>query len=378
MNNDLSFMDAIDELTGFLTFVSSVVKSDFDPDYRLVHEILRDNISPNLPLFTPRIVEYFRTAVEEELGDGDNKLIEEPVKILQKMIAGAMATVFMGPEIAKSQKVVDSFIDCTYDLGKVIMGVHRKQFWHAFSNRAKYGVMNPLRKHVEIMLEAATPVILERRRLEAEAVANNQEYKRPLDILQILLDKSDSYGFVDIEDICGHLLLLVLASVHTTSDSSAILCYFLGAHPQYIEPLYEEQQEILGQIAKERQLERQNKLVTGEVVSDRDFEGTELDPRRDMDFSAAAVKRMVRMDSFVREIFRFRVERLTHTHMARKRVVLSNGMVITKGKIKTVGSLMVSKYSKIEIQDPSKTKQILLSRGGAYRNARSSNILSGV
>ncbi|KAG0319095.1 hypothetical protein BGZ99_005278 [Dissophora globulifera] len=382
MNQDFSFMDAIDEMTGIQAFTMSVIKSNRRADSPVIHEIIRDNISPNLPLFTPRIVEQLTTAVEKELGDGDGKLVENPLRIFQNMIAGAMASVFMGLEVAKNQKVLDSFIDCTYDFGQVL-GQGKKDSWHAFGNRAKYGVLNPLRKHVNIMVEAATPVILKRRQQEAEAVAKGQEYKRPMDIMQRLLDNSEKYGFIDIED------------------------------------------EVLAQIAKERQQERQSKLDAGEVASERDFDGTKLDSRRDLDFSAAAIKRMVRMDSFVREIFRFRMERLSLAHLARKNVVLSNGMVITKGskaiinmrsinqdsemqgedptefrpwrfvgksksatkasgdflafgmgrhacpgrflaiqELKTVGSLMVQKYSKIEIQDPSKSMSILLSRLG--------------
>ncbi|KAG0303693.1 hypothetical protein BGZ98_006390 [Dissophora globulifera] len=424
MNQDFSFMDAIDEMTGIQAFTMSVIKSNRRADSPVIHEIIRDNISPNLPLFTPRIVEQLTTAVEKQLGDGDGKLVENPLRIFQNMIAGAMASVFMGLEVAKNQKVLDSFIDCTYDFGQVL-GQGKKESWHAFGNRAKYGVLNPLRKHVNIMVEAATPVILKRRQQEAEAVAKGQEYKRPMDIMQRLLDNSEKYGFVDIEDVCGHLLIMVLASVHTTSDTSTNLCYYLGVYPQYIEPLYEEQQEVLAQIAQERQQERQSKLDAGEVASERDFDGTKLDSRRDWDFSAAAIKRMVRMDSFVREIFRFRMERLSLAHLARKNVVLSNGMVISKGskaiinmrsinqdsemqgedptefrpwrfvgksksatkasgdflafgmgrhacpgrflaiqELKTVGSLMVQKYSKIEIQDPSKSMSILLSRLG--------------
>ncbi|KAF9983448.1 hypothetical protein BGZ65_001786, partial [Modicella reniformis] len=195
--------------------------------------------------------------------------------------------------------------------------------------------------------------------------------------------------------------------------------------PEYNETLYQEQLEVLDQIAQERQAERQKMLDSGEVASEQNFEGTDLDTSRDRDLSAAAVKRMVRMDSFVREVFRYRTERLGLCHLARQNVELSNGMVIRKGgkvivnmhsvhqssslqgedpsefrpwrfvgkpkaatkasadylafgmgrhacpgrflaiqELKTVGVLMVANYSKIEIQDPSKTKKALLTRIG--------------
>src|SRR5689334_4800355 len=68
MNEDFSAGDAIEELTGMRTFFQSMIKSNRDPDSRVIHEIVRDNISPNLPLFTPRIVKQLEEHLEKELG----------------------------------------------------------------------------------------------------------------------------------------------------------------------------------------------------------------------------------------------------------------------------------------------------------------------
>ncbi|KAF8964604.1 hypothetical protein BGZ46_000752 [Entomortierella lignicola] len=426
MTENLSFGDAIDSITGIRSFFYNIVKSNKDPDSRIAHDIVRDNISPMLSLFTPRIVKRLQATLDEKLGTScERKLVENPIDVFQEMVAGAMASVFMGQEIAKDPKVIETFIQCTYDFGQVLGKDNKKRFWQVLQNRAKYEYSNPLKKHIQVMVNAATPVVLERRRQETEAIENGIEYVRPLDVLQRLLDNFDKYGFVDLEDVCGHLLILVLASVHTTSDSSSNLCYYLAAFPEYLEPLYQEQQGVLDQIQKERQLSRQEKLDSGEVATEQDFEGSELDPKNDRDLSADAVKRLVYMDSFVREVFRYRTERLAMLHSARKNVTLSNGMVIPKGRqvivnvrsihqshdrqgedptefrpwrfvgksksatkvsndflsfgmgrhacpgrflaiqeIKTIGALLVSRY-KIEIQDPSKTKKALLCRVGA-------------
>ncbi|KAG0225391.1 cytochrome P450 [Mortierella sp. GBAus27b] len=425
INDNFSFNDAIDDVTGIKAFSNSMIKSSRDSDGRTSHEIIRDNLSPNLPLFTPRILKQLQSTIDDKLGYCEGKLVEDPLTIFQDMIAGAMANVFMGPEIAKNRSVLDTFIQCTYDFAKVLTP-NRKSFWRVFNNRTWYNYVNPLQKHIQVLVEAATPVILERRQQEKEATERGEQWERPLDILQRLLDNFDKYGFVDIEDICGHLLLLVLASVHTTTDTSTNLCYYMAAFPEYMEPLYQEQLEVLDQISSERQATRQKMLESGEVASEQDFQGTDLDPSKDRELSAAAIKRMVKMDSFVRETFRYRTERLSLPHMARGPVTLSNGMVIRKGEkvianmfsvhhndnlqgedasefrpwrfvgkskgatkvasdflpfgmgrhacpgrflaiqeLKTVGVLMVSNYSKIEIQDKSKTKTTLLSRIGS-------------
>ncbi|CAO3571090.1 unnamed protein product [Mortierella alpina] len=427
MNEDFNFGDAIHDVTGLRSFITSIIKSNKHPDSPVSHEIIRDTISPNLPRFTPRIVEQLVSFMDNNLGHCDHKLVENPLLIFQDMIASAMATVFMGSEVAKNRKVIDTFIQCTYDFGKVLGKDSRKSFWHSFQSKVTYGngVINPLHKHVQVLVDAATPVILERRKQEAEAAEKGIEYERPLDILQKLLDNFDKYDFVDLEDVCGHLLVLVLASVHTTSDTSTNLLYYLAAFPEHMDTLLQEQHRVLDEISQEREEQRQSKLRSGEVHSLSDFEGTDLDPKNDRDLSAAAVKRMTHVDSFVREIFRYRSERLQLPHRARKNVVLSNGMTIHKGRtaivnlrsvhynnemqgddpaefrpwrfvgkaksatkvsadflafgmgrhacpgrflamqeLKTVSVLVVSKYSKLEIQDPSKTKKALLTRIG--------------
>ncbi|KAF8929645.1 hypothetical protein BGZ58_008795, partial [Dissophora ornata] len=205
MSEDFSMADALEEFTGVREYFKGVTKSNHDIDNRVIHEVVRDNISPNLPLFTPRIVHELERNLEKELGtcpkEEGGKLVENPMKILQEMVASAMAVVFVGPEIAKSRKIIDTFITAAIDFGKVLgTGNRRASFWRSFVNRTNYRVHNPLMPHVETLVKYSTPVILERRRLEAEANAKGVEWKRPDDILQRLLDNSEKYNLVDLED----------------------------------------------------------------------------------------------------------------------------------------------------------------------------------
>ncbi|KAF9897609.1 hypothetical protein BX616_005281 [Lobosporangium transversale] len=348
MNEQFSFIDALEEVTGMKAFTDSITKTSNDENW-ISHSAIRDNLSPFLPLYTPRIVEQLTLTIDRELGDcKDGKLIEKPINVFQEMVAAAMATVFMGNDCAKDHRVRDSFIKCTYDFGEVLGRDNRLRFWHRFNTQAKYSVLNPLKKHIDILVEVATPVILKRRQEEAEANAKGEEYVRPLDMMQKLLDNFDKYGFVDIEDVCGHLLLLVLASVHTTSDSAANLCYYFAAFPEHVDVLYQEQCEALSQIEQERQTLRQSKLASGEVKSEQDFVGSDLDPKNDRDLSAAMMKRLVKMDSFVREVLRYRTERLTLAHTAREDITLSNGMRITKGSKAIINNHSVHQSDEVQ------------------------------
>ncbi|KAF9934642.1 hypothetical protein BGZ67_003778 [Mortierella alpina] len=426
MSEDLSFGDGLDDITGIHAFTASITKAKRKFSDSAIHEMVRDIVTPNLALLTPRIVERLQTIVDRDVVfSRERKLVKNPLLFFQEMIASAMATVFMGHEIAKDPKVLETFIECTHDLARVTDPRTSDRRWRTFFNRTKYGLVDPLQKHIRVLVEAATPVVQERRRQEAEALEKGIEYRQPLDILQRVLDNFDRYGVVDLEDVCGHLLVMVLVSVHTTSDSSTYLNFYLAAFPECIETLYQEQLEVLDQMCNEREEQRQSKLISGKVGSAEDFAGTNLDPRNDRDLSVLAVKRMVRMDSFVRECLRFRTVGAGLPHIAQENVSLSNGMTIYKGcrimvnlrsthlnhdlqgedadkfrpwrfvgkskaatkvasdflpfgmgrhacpgrflavqQLKTVAAIMVSRYDKIEVQDPSKKMKALRSRLG--------------
>ncbi|KAF9573969.1 hypothetical protein EC968_007655 [Mortierella alpina] len=363
LNEDFSVGDALDELNGLSTYFVSLIKSNRGDFNRVIHEIVRDHVSPNLPLFTPRIV-----------------------KEMEKV-----ANVFVGPEIAKSRKVIDTFFTVTADFGEMIeKNTVSASPWRRFFKRTELNVLNPLQIHVQVLVDAATPVILERHRQEAEAMEQGIEYQRPEDVLQRMLDNFDNTN----------------------------LLYYMAAYPEYLGKLYEEQQQVLDAIQQERELLREELRKKGEPID------ADMDPSRDRDMSSVAVKGMVYMDSFVREVFRNRTERLSLPHLARKSVKLSSGILISKGcraiinmrsahqgpdqgeevtefrpwrfvgkpkaatkvgadylpfgmgrhacpgrflamqELKTIGALMVSKYSQIEVQDPTKLKTVLRSRVG--------------
>ncbi|KAF9352366.1 hypothetical protein BGX34_012186 [Mortierella sp. NVP85] len=414
LNDDLSSIDAFEELTDMVAFFNTMRKSNRDTDHRTIHALVKDHITPNISIFTPKIVEQLERSLGHDIGyfpaDDEGKIVENPLVAMQMMVASAMANVFMGPEIAKSRTVIETFIQASVDFAAMHGNgeAPRASFWNSLVKRANYKVLNPLQVRVRHLTEVATPVVLERRRMEAEAIEKGIPYDRPVDILQSLLDNFDKYGFVDLEDVCGHLLILVLASVHATTDSATVLLYYMAAFPEFMEILYKEQRQVLDAIQQERQQKREELKKREEPI------GEDLDPVHDYVLSSAAIKQMVHLDSFVREMFRYRTERLTLPHRARKTVTLSNGIMIPRGhsviinmksahqgpeqgdsvtefkpwrfvgkakaatkvgadflpfgmgrqEIKTIGALMVSKYSMIEIQDPSKTIKVLRSRSG--------------
>ncbi|KAG0211429.1 hypothetical protein BGX28_007921 [Mortierella sp. GBA30] len=429
-NDDLSFTDALDSLTAWYTFAASVRKSNNEPDNPNPHHVIKDAIAPHMAQYTPRIVERMRTTIDAHVGccEGD-KIIDNPAYVATQMTAAAMAAVYMGPELGQDPRVLQSFIMCTYDFGMMLALDSCRSLWSILTNRLNYGVINPLQRHVQILQSVAEIELEKRREAEADALRQGKDYTKPLDILQSMIDNASKYGYFDLEDLIGHQLILVLASVHTTTEAVSSLIYYLAAYPQYIEPLFEEVQEVLSEQASCQEDLRQAKFTAGDISSVIEFAGTELDPKHDRELTEKAIRKLVKLDSFIREIFRqvtvvfalYQVRRLFGAHMARKDVTLSNGMKITKGataianitsvhfneqlqgentaeflpwrfvgksksaskasvdmlqfgmgrhacpgrflavhEIKIAGALLVTKYSKLEIQEKEKTKMMLL------------------
>ncbi|KAG0278350.1 hypothetical protein BGZ96_002415 [Linnemannia gamsii] len=347
LNENFSNVDALNELMGVKTFLHLLIKSGKNHDARIQNSIILEHLTPNLGKYQAEIVSALESALvkgfelssekeeeekrEDESQGGKGKLIKNPVTIFEDMVGKSTGTVFMGDEVANNPKVLETFIMSMHDFANVF-GLNDVDipFWRRWVNLKLNHFNNPLKKRVQILANAATPVILERRRREARLINEGTDVpefikKRPHDILQKMLDRFDDYGFIDMEDICGHIMLLILTSVHTTIEASTAMVYYLAAYPETTSVLYREQVQVLDAIQQERQQERSSRLVKGLQV-----DPNLLDPAHDRDLTSSALKRMVHLDSFQREVLRCRTEALTHFHMARKETLLSNGMVIPK------------------------------------------------
>ncbi|KAF8934048.1 cytochrome P450 [Dissophora ornata] len=420
-HENLNYIDHLNELTGLRSCLLTVTKSNNEIDCPLAGNIIKHAIVSKMKILTPGVVTNMDNILERDVGTSTKeKVIDNAGDVIQQMVGTAMAGVFLGPKAINNEEVINTFIHSAHDFGVLLTRTSRKLIKNAFGQEFK-----PLLKHVYAILRAITPILEDRRQEEERAIAQGREWVRPDDVLQYMFDQYEEIGFEDMEDMCGHILLIVLAAVHTTADSGTYLINYLAAFPEHIDTLYEEQLEILEEQVKHRQAARQEKLASGEVSSNESFVGTELDPHDDRLISPWVLKKLIKMDSFIREVLRYQLPRITATHRARADVTLSNGMVITKGTratvnvhsvhqkealqgpepeefrpwrfvgknrgavkagtdfvvfglgrhvcpgrelaiqdLKVIGSLLVSKYSKLEIVDKEKTKKMILGQLG--------------
>ncbi|KAF9118540.1 hypothetical protein BGW39_001062 [Mortierella sp. 14UC] len=343
VNEHFSFRDSVEHMTGYRAFTYSLIKS-YTKGENILHEnmvhyaMIRDGISTKLASFTPDIVRKMSSLLDAQIGSSPSsekaKFVEWPLLSLQQVVSGTMVEVFMGPEIANNSLVTDAFIACTIDFGLMLAQNNKSRSTaKVIRIKAQHGVLNVMHKHRQALLKAAEPVIEERRRQEQWAAENGVEYERPKDMMQMMLDRQEEFGLVDLEDICGHLILLVLSSMHTTLEAGMNVLFYLAAYPDSIQLIYGQIAELLDQQAQDRQEQRKSyreSLASG--GADFSFVNTDLDPASDREISEHVIKKATKLDSFLKEILRFRMERLSASHMAREDIMLSTGHVVRKGE----------------------------------------------
>lgn len=88
-DENLSFTDSLDDLTGWYTFAASVRKSNNNPDNPNPHHVVKDAISPNMALYTPRIVGRMEAEIDLHIGHCENKVIDNPAFVATEMTAAA-------------------------------------------------------------------------------------------------------------------------------------------------------------------------------------------------------------------------------------------------------------------------------------------------
>ncbi|RUO96095.1 cytochrome P450 [Jimgerdemannia flammicorona] len=135
--------------------------------------------------------------------------------------------------------------------------------------------MNPASKHVDVVCRVTGPEI-ERRMKEAREQGDS--WNRPQDILQVMIDQlpSDAPAPLVTEAIANNMMTLIFASIHTTTMHSALVLYALADYEEYVQELLDEQVAVLAEEEAE-------------------------EPGVEFGFSSNAVKKMVKLDSFLRE-----------------------------------------------------------------------------
>ncbi|KAG2177626.1 hypothetical protein INT44_008140 [Umbelopsis vinacea] len=306
LNDDFSFKDAIADKFD----AAGMIGIHDSKKYERLTTIITRHLTPNLNVFNKRANEQVLFMLDKLVGPAnvEPKVIYHLFPFVQDIVARSSTSVFAGEELCKNDTIVSCFGNVTFDIGSNL-----KKSWlmdtfpsfDLFYQRNIFPRTATVQKHRKNAKEILTPVIEERVRH-----LNDPNYKRSHDMLQIIIeqhDPSQNWGPSYTDFIINWMFILVFVSIHTTTENTTHALYYLMKHPQYMDDLLAEQRAVLEE------------------------EGTK---DQEVKFTYDVLRKLTKLDSFIREVFRMRSTdlQLQHKNMSNHDITLSNGYVIPPGQ----------------------------------------------
>lgn len=177
----------------------------------LLAHVVRADLTPGLPRINTQLGEEVERTLKTELPPCEDWT---PLRIHQKLlriVAIVSGSVFMGPELCRSEDYIHASINFTVDLTAAIRALKRWNAWLRPIGVHFIPEVKRFRSHRAKATKFLTPIIEARR----EALANGREV--PDDVLQWLLNKSDDFGMKTVDKLAFTQLILSFAAIHTTT-----------------------------------------------------------------------------------------------------------------------------------------------------------------
>ncbi|KAL1921438.1 uncharacterized protein VTP21DRAFT_11154 [Calcarisporiella thermophila] len=287
MNKNASFVQALEDITVMREFIQ------FPGKERHVSHLgvfVRKFLNPSLDVYTSRVALRIEEACTEFIGDDfSGEKIIDGFETIRNIIIVAASSAIVGEKLCQNPELLALFKTITTDFGMVFRAGYNKML-----ERIMYWYNDLPGKHLRVLERVLKPEI-ERRVREAR---ENPNWERPCDMLQDLIE----YIPVDnsfIHNILKGVHAIIFVSMHTTSINSSYTFYTMARfYDVYGPELITEQQEVLSS----------NNGISKDTL-----------------------KKMVKLDSFVREALRKQNALLAIPHKALADIKLKNGFDIPKG-----------------------------------------------
>ncbi|KAI8065228.1 cytochrome P450 [Gongronella butleri] len=271
---------------------------------------IKKYLSPNLKHYTPRVIDHLKLGLHEQCGVVPNEGLElaHIFPVVQHAVARASASVFVGPDLAKNDMLIDSFKNMVMEVG---MELQPKPWLEPYPSLMKFRMYligktsTKVRRHRKQLAEALRPEV--ERRIKESADSN---WDRPDDMLQNIMENFTPPPDMDlITYLVNWLTQLIFAALHTTSENSTVVLYRLMQNPGLWDELYREQNEVLEAAGYDASV------------------GPEV-------FTREILNKFVKMDSVIRESARMRNDfiNLPHNNVSKTTLTLSNGAVVLPGE----------------------------------------------
>ncbi|KAL2350324.1 cytochrome P450 [Cryomyces antarcticus] len=261
----------------------------------LVHSVKVD-LTKNIVRILDELQDEVDYAVTKNIGDIPEWKAVPVYGTLLNLVALLSGRIFVGHPLSRNETWLQATLSYTIDgfVGAEKLWTYPKLFHPVM----QYFIPEVRKVHSYLRNGAKLlePVMKERQ----QAMRDNPNSKKPSDMIQWIVDNSEGTDGQDTDYVTKTQMLISVVAIHTTTMTTAQAVFDLVAHPEYIQPLREELEQV------------------------RAEEGSA--------WSKASIAKLRRMDSFLKESQRFRPPGLvTMNRQVEKEVKLSNGIVLPVG-----------------------------------------------
>ena len=240
---DLSFTKAnSDILLGKYTGIDEVNEQSI--------EVVGKDLTRHIPGLLGEVVEEVGYAFKREFGGGEGEdgegeqggwkevLLHEKVLRVVSMVS---SRIFVTKEVSRTEDWIQASIQYTAD---VFAGGQELKKWHPWLRPLMFRLLAPMRR-LESMKATARRLlfpILEAREREKKA-GKREEYR---DTIYWMQQRSRHIPTFDFKEQAHVQLIIGLAAIHTTGMATTHMLYDLAARQEYVEPLRQEVEKVLG------------------------------------------------------------------------------------------------------------------------------------
>ncbi|ORX50564.1 cytochrome P450 [Hesseltinella vesiculosa] len=279
-----------------------------------VQDAIVKELNPNLKEYSSRALTRFNIYFKERLGEG--KEVTQLSQFISEGVASAVVSAFFGDEICEKTPMVSVFMQMLGSVsGEFNMGLaHQVLPWFHEKYMAWYyprmDGMNKAREGLRAIVDEQL-----RNRFKNGHNEESDFFKWAMTL------HIKEYSQENVETLTTFVVVFFFVGVLTTVATAVGMLQGLLRNAQLVQGIREEQEQAITDEINEQQ-------ARGKISMD--------EPDRDLFFvknAASVYRRLVKLDSFLREAFRFGGNDLGHAHtnITQHDVVLKSGAVIRPG-----------------------------------------------
>ncbi|ORZ15040.1 cytochrome P450 [Absidia repens] len=278
-----------------------------------VQDSIIKELNPRLKHYSPRAYTEFKNVMTEMLGESEEPAhLPTLAPVILRCISQACLAVFLGPDACKSTDLASTFSEMLHALsGEFELNLWHQVFpwYHQKYMEIYYPIMKKMKKHRGTIKSV----------IEKELDRRLSQNLKSDDLLQYIIESDPlEKNHETIESLTTYIVIMFFVGVLTTFGSTIGIIKLITEDESMMKDLKEEQEQAI-----DDEMLAQN--ITDVTTIDRDeFLAKNI---------AHIYRRMAKLDSFIREFFRYGTRNVAHAHtnVGDEDIILKSGAIIHPG-----------------------------------------------